>query len=377
MRAETFRARLEYARSGQDARDNVAQIKRAVVEEIRFADPRVSVTFTDYFNHTFAPDLVLTWSGDNRVRDLFIRTDPDPRRLYDDVDLLGDKHPVLFSLGDVDSQVTGYGRLSNVAAQSNTLVTSAFGLDAVSQERVGHPVVQLASAALLQGGRGVVDEDEGTSIADAFSHGYEAALRADPESTARAAEVIDRSFDRKSSERLGQFLQAVWVGSGGSPTSFPGRSDVTSDLPDDAFRFLLELADFDDPTFWRRVGRNLTVERLARMDVVTSSPNFQYLIQGNLDVLRARVCRILSHDNMLFSAQNHRFAWTRDRGMLALAGERFTAYVAERSDDVKVKAPREQGITGDELMRRADSSAVTWNRSTSRETVGNWHLSRS
>jgi hypothetical protein len=349
-----FLRRLEEAQSGLNAHDNVARIKRAVIDEVTEVDPRVSVKNTDYFNHTYAPDLVLDWLGHRRSRYLYIRTDPNLDRLYEDVDILGTNHPVLFSLGhvtDVDQEQAS--QLAHASTESDVLVTDAFGLDAIAEKRREYPVIQLASAALLQGGRGLVGEELASQISDAFSSGFDGARRTELATTAAATETISMFFDSPSSRRLGQFLHAVWVGSGGASSSFPGQSDLSSDLPDEGFRFLLELDELDDADFWRRIGRRLTVERISRMDVDHASPNFQHLVQSNLDILWARICRILNSEETLFP-QEGPFRWTRDAGMLALQGARFTAYVAEKTEMMRLAPQERRGISGEDLIQRAD-----------------------
>ncbi|SIR96014.1 hypothetical protein [Micromonospora avicenniae] len=348
-----FQERIQQARAGSDARENVRQIKRAVIDELRHTDPRVSIKNTDYFNNTYAPDLVLHWPTDGKSRYLYIRTDPDPRRLHEDVSYLGNEHPVLFSLEAVGRHPDSAASLDQVTASKDVLVTDPDGLEALVDTRRRHPVVQLASAAVLQGGRGLIGEEQGHRIAESFSEGFDAARRTEPELTARAAATIDDSFDTRSSKRLGQFLQAVWVGSGGLPTTFPGRTDLSSDLSDEGFRFLLELAEFDDAEFWRRVGRRLTVERLAQMDVDPASPNFQHLIKSNLDVLWVRICRVVKTGATLFDAPS-RFSWTQESGNLALKGARFTAYVARKTEDMRVAADRGDSISGEDLIARAE-----------------------
>lgn len=346
--------RLAQAQAGDDPRSNITEIKRAVIDEVKETDPRIEVSATEYFNHTFAPDLVLSWPADNRSRYLYIRTSPDPLRLQEDVSYLAPRHPVLFNLGRVTDESDAGRALTQMSVDTDVLVTDALGLGAVIDDRRTNPVVKLASAALLQGGRGVVDESRGHDIASAIATGFAAARQVEPEGTARATTVIGHSFDEPSGKRLGQFLQAIWVGSGGGTANFPGGLDLSSDLSDDAFQFLLELDEFDDVDFWRKIGRSLTLDRVSRMKVDSTLPNFQHLIQSNLDVLWARICRIL-HTQPMLTEEPHDFRWAQESGLLALRGARFLALVADRSENMRVPAQEHEGIAGEELTRRADS----------------------
>ena len=348
-----FADRIAIATAGEDARLNIEAIKSAVQDEVRATDPRVEITRTEYFNHTYAPDLVLNWAADKSRRYLYIRTDSDPDRLAQDANILADKRPVLFSLPRMLDRDRQRDRLHSLTSEADVLVTDVAALEAVIERRSAHPVVQLASAALLQGGHGVVDTTQGIEIADKFSSGFVAARSAETDGTAAAAGVIEEYFGASSAHRLSQFLNAIWVGSGGSASEFPGPIHSHADLPDASFRFLLELDEFDDPEFWRRVGRKLTIERIVRLAQSSDSRNFQYLVQSNLDVLTARWCAIDDVQPTLFDEPKH-FRWIVERGNLALSGRRFMAYVSANVGDLAL--PRNEGrrITGLALTRRTE-----------------------
>ena len=79
-------------------RENITSIKRAVTEQIQSTDKRVSCRWTDYFNHGFAPDLVLMWPEDKAERFVFLRTSYDAVGLHLDVETLADSKPMIVSL---------------------------------------------------------------------------------------------------------------------------------------------------------------------------------------------------------------------------------------------------------------------------------------
>ena len=60
---EAVRLALGSARS----EDLIEGGKAAVVRELETLDPTVRIKTTDYFNHTFAPDLELAWPGRARI----------------------------------------------------------------------------------------------------------------------------------------------------------------------------------------------------------------------------------------------------------------------------------------------------------------------
>jgi hypothetical protein len=226
----SYLERLAQAQAGDDPRSNITQIKQVVIDQVKEADPRVEVSATEYFNHTFAPDLVLSWPADNRSRYLYIRTSPDPLRLQEDVSYLAPRHPVLFNLGQVVEESDAGQVLMQMSVDTDVLVTDALGLGAVIDDRRTNPVVKLASAALLQGGRGVMDESQAHDIAAAIATGFAAARQVERAGTACATTIIERIFDKPNSKRLRLFLQAIWMESGGDTASFPGGPELSSDL---------------------------------------------------------------------------------------------------------------------------------------------------
>jgi hypothetical protein len=53
---------------GDDPRGNITALKGAVREQLQATDNRVRVDLTDHFNHSFVPDLVLSWPGTKDTR---------------------------------------------------------------------------------------------------------------------------------------------------------------------------------------------------------------------------------------------------------------------------------------------------------------------
>ena len=53
--------RIRSALTQTSSADTISSIKAAVIDGLRMADSTVNVHSTDYFNHTFTPDLVMNW----------------------------------------------------------------------------------------------------------------------------------------------------------------------------------------------------------------------------------------------------------------------------------------------------------------------------
>src|ERR1700751_4227561 len=93
-----FREAIAYAGQMNDASSMVMAIKRAVANEIRAADPSVSVAFTDCFDNIFVPDLVLRWPAEKRERLVYVRGNPSADWLLDGVEDGSAPTAMVFSL---------------------------------------------------------------------------------------------------------------------------------------------------------------------------------------------------------------------------------------------------------------------------------------
>lgn len=356
-----------------DPRRSVHAVKQTVINELRETDSRVSVKSTEYFNHAFAPDLVLRWPQDSGTRRVFLRTDPDPVYLAQDLDIAGSPDAIFFSLAPSEraTHPQAGDPLHSAALASGALLTDAEGLQEFIEYRREAPVVGLASSAILQGGRGLVQRQEAFEVSREISDGFAAAQVLDAPRTRSATQVIGEIFDEVRRDRLTRFLHAVWVGSGGDAANFPADTDVAGPLDDEALAFLLDLDEITDDTFWRRIGRGISLERLSSLVINQPSSNLQRLVSNNLDVLHAKLCRIVLSQPQLWDEQAG-LRWAIDRGMLALQGDRFTAFLAGRREDLNVRAEDVDGISVSELVERAVRhriSVAQLELSTSRRTL--------
>ncbi len=71
---------IEEALLLRDPREGIARAKRLVRNSLRRAEPRSEVRETEFFDHTFAPDLIILNSGGrpDSERWVYLRTTSDP-----------------------------------------------------------------------------------------------------------------------------------------------------------------------------------------------------------------------------------------------------------------------------------------------------------
>ncbi|UUU32006.1 hypothetical protein JIX56_20010 [Streptomyces sp. CA-210063] len=274
-----------------DPARNVESIKRAVISNLRASDAAVEIESTDYFNHTYAPDLVLRWDKGKEERQVYLRTSGNPEYLREDVAVISDRKPILMPLAPLRNphQIAELGRES---ASASTLIADPASLYAFSAERQERPVLGLLSRAVLQGGRGLVDEDRARSTSDAVGLGFVAAQQAEVESTRDAVVAAESLLAPTHAGQLTRLLHAVWLGSGAPASSFPGATGVTAELDAVGLKLLLDIAVTEDDEFWQRIGAGITLERVCEIELGVHSQNLQRLIQSNLDHFKAKSLRI-------------------------------------------------------------------------------------
>ena len=338
MRTEFSRA-LAAAEDQVLASGRINAIKKAVTAEVQAADPAVSVRFTEYFNHSFAPDMVLRWPRENRERLLFVRPSASASWLLDELVLVAPHRPMVVTLEDLPASAgvqavapaANLANLDQAASAADTWVTDPSGLASISDVRTSQPVLGLLSQALMRGGRGVADAPEIQALASATATGFSAASELSAAATRSAVEAIEGHLNAEQAGRLTRVLRAVWEGHGGDVARFP-TSAATGSLTDDDLSYLLESVDEASADFWRRVGRNVTTVQLGRLRVEDPSASLQTLIAANLATLQAKGVRVVDEPFKLGESEDVP-RWLIERGCLALRGPNWTAYLAARRSE--------------------------------------------
>ncbi|MGW5364461.1 hypothetical protein [Actinopolymorpha pittospori] len=167
-------------------------------------------------------------------------------------------------------------------------------------------------------------------MATAVSQGFSGAQDVDRERTAAAVSVIESSLDSHESRRLKNVLQAVWVGSGGIASEFPGGAiDLSSQLSADALSFLLDLADLSDRDFWDGLAKSVDFEVLLSLESMGETPAFQRLMEACLSRLQAKACIVRADRGGPISSDTA-YRWSIDRGALSLRGHGHQAWISDR-----------------------------------------------
>lgn len=365
MSVDDFSASLSNLLADVDPRQHVTSIKTAVAERLREADPAVRIGRTEYFNHTYAPDLILDWGGDTRR--LYLRTTQRADYLLDDLAIISDAHPILMSLGDLptdeapdegepvreaaNAEESVERQLAAASYRTRTLVTDPGSLGTLSDRRKGAPVVGVFSRALLRGGRGLVDAPRAKRASADLDIGWSSANTADAAGTTRAIETAESLLDFEQANQVTRLLQAAWIGSGAPASSFPAIVGSLGLLESDNLRFLLDLESVEGDEFWARVGHDLRLEHLAELGTVAlTNENFQKLVLSALPRLRASGCRVVASDVLVKDAATK---WFVQQGHLGLDHGAFRTYFAVGRVADLPPAPEQQPIPLRTVLARA------------------------
>jgi hypothetical protein len=164
--SEAVTQQIRSAMLSSNPRDIIAGVKDAVAQEVGSLSPDAKIVMTDYFNHSYMPDLVLEWNdaGKSDIRPIFLRNTLRPYVTEEEVRTLARRDPVVLSLTAFADGSPRFDVLREQARETNrVLVTDVASLADVAapadaggyhRGRVGAPLLRLVQANLLKGGRG-------------------------------------------------------------------------------------------------------------------------------------------------------------------------------------------------------------------------------
>jgi hypothetical protein len=367
VKSSEYAERISYAMGIDSPSASVDGIKDAVIAELYELDPRARVKKTDYFNHTFAPDLVVSWKSSIDVaseRYVYLRSTTDASYLIEDLQFVKANRPIIFDLSSIAEKVRTASpaatELVNASLEGNTLVTDASGLGSLIDGKRS-TFLELSSTSLTQGGRGLFDQQNGASTTAALQGGFDGARNLDSNRTNAAVSVINRYLQTDFAYRLQDLLQAVWVGSGGKLEEFPGQKKVTGPISDDALQFLMAYDEIEDLDFWRRLGGRVTLNQISRLDLPDGSPNLEHFVHANLDSLWGRsVCIVDSYSRRGNADRASVAEWFTDYRLLGFRTTRFSAFFADKAQDLdtlRTRATTRHGQRGLPVELLADRAS--------------------
>lgn len=168
---------LDNALRDPDPRSGIARAKQIIRGRLLETEPGAEIYETDYFDHSFAPDLLLRPRGGNAgsERWVFLRTTNDPDELADDLEVVPKNDTLFVSLDRFRTAEPGrqsITELDRASARHGSLVLDAPALEKVGNVEVRSTTAALMTQALINTGRGALGEPETVQELAAFAGGF-------------------------------------------------------------------------------------------------------------------------------------------------------------------------------------------------------------
>ncbi|MET7795951.1 hypothetical protein [Streptomyces decoyicus] len=270
----------------------IRDVKHVMARELQALDPKTQIKSTDYFNHTFVPDFVLTWgSGSERpTRDVYLRFNVDEPLIQRDLLSLREESPAFISISGSSAHS---GQAEMIAAEyEDCLLSSASTLEKISSEASRTPVTQMLKSSLLQGGKGYLVGESANEVQRAVSRADSALTNLNAAEVDKTVRVMNNHFARGFSARIERVMQVLWVSQGGEVSEFPGTLESRTALsPDELIEilpFLLSLEEISSIEFWRNLGESLSLGILQGLESWPANSNLNLLVNANLDRIKTK-----------------------------------------------------------------------------------------
>lgn len=156
-------AAIRQARAQTTTEDVIDGVKAAVITEIKRLDPTLIIKKTDYFNHSYIPDLIALWreEGKEKERRIFIRGSLTSVVAAEDVVSLADQEPLLIGLGEERKKTLTELR-KQIPGSSRALATEVGATSRIPtltrDEERDTQLSGLVRANIVRGGRGLLSE---------------------------------------------------------------------------------------------------------------------------------------------------------------------------------------------------------------------------
>ncbi len=358
----TTQAKIDDALQSRDAFAVIDQVKEAVAAEIAAVDSSITVRKTEYFNHSFVPDLVVWWGQrDSQHRPVFLRFDSADPYVAQDLRRL-DGAPMVFSLATREREQVAEDVLVALSENPRTLLTDAGGVGAL----VGAPSESFESIvtnSIVREGRGFADGELIHRVRSNATNGLEAALLADDTATAAAIHDARLILADAGAQRVEKFLQLMWTAGGASLATYPGSQELNldlgaSDLPE-VLRLVLASSRNDSVDYWRRLGTLLSLEAIEGIGYAEPSENLQRLVTLNVDRLFVSWAAATNEGSRRISEEGVPDArWMVVDGRLALSGPDWTIRFSDDGRHFRSVHKDHPLLSVEEVVRRVGSLRI-------------------
>lgn len=273
----SFTSELHHALEVEDRQDATTAVHELVAAALHRLDPGAEIKRTDYFTHTFVPDLVIRWGPNEqrRERHVHLRFNVSRPAFAEDLDLLGRESPLFLGMTD-PAQRESPPWAKELDRLSGTLVTKSQAVDELEDAAAQDARSRRATGPIVRIGHGVLDETGAGELASSYVRAVQAAGTAVAETqSAQAAvnaalDILRRILPEEGQLDIERALQSEWIRHGGDPYEFPGSTPWNAELLDTEARreVLLGLLDSRQPVApetWQRNAGFIRAEDIGRV----------------------------------------------------------------------------------------------------------------
>lgn len=232
------------------------RVHEIVARRLQDLTQGTTVRTTGYFNHSWAPDIVLK-SGEQPERGVFLRFGVHDVTFQDDLHYLADEAPMFLDLEAANPSRPDDGARTEGATEFDlagvlsayqeraVLVTEAPAIDHFEARIAAQRDVKTATQQVVLGGHGLVDEQAADTIADGWQSATAAIPDADSDRLRVALDTVETYLSRVAALDLETSLRGRWIAAGQPAETFPGREDwrLNDRAPWELARLVVSLVD--------------------------------------------------------------------------------------------------------------------------------------
>jgi hypothetical protein len=294
--------------SSNNPDDIVTGVKQAVAEEVMSLSPDAKIVLTNYFNHSYMPDLILEWNDAGRrdERPIFLRNDLRPEVTEVEVRSLARREPVVLSLTAFHEPPARSSPLRERAREANrVLVTDVVSLADMAtpfgSERSGPrghgeaPLLRLVQANLLKGGRGLLTPQDVERLAQSAAPTEGDAVLTEPFLTT-FQETADEMFVPDAALRLRRSAELLRFGLADEVVD--AVTSATGKLSDVELRILVPYLLADEAArsntrLWGYIGSMMSLDRLEELSDALADVDVTALVIPNLEKWTAKRAQLV------------------------------------------------------------------------------------
>lgn len=277
-------APIEY-RSRAATLDYMRSLKERVANDIEAMDPTVTVKFTDYFNHSYVPDMVVSWAKNEAAREVYLRGSIEGAIIAGDLVGHGEEGPMIVSVGDKraaevmrDEPKLAARVRKQVRRSPHALLTEIPALTALKAgDDSGSPLQKIVRTSVVRGARGILDEDSANQLTSVAS----------PGDAAQVDQVISSLFVEREAAQIQRVGALVTLGTRGADddNSLPEGEEMLSATELQAYLpwVLRQENRTASPTFWRWLGSQFDLGTLQSLAPSLKDVDLTPLVHANLE----------------------------------------------------------------------------------------------